>query len=73
MTRIEVPTTANSEQVLQAAKDGSLELRDLAGARSGSKFVMSKVREEHDLRETQGKSEIQVDIDFLFMVPTPPD
>ena len=73
MTRIEVPTTANSEQVLQAGKNRSLELRDLAGALSEGKFVVSNVREEHDLREARGKSEIQVDTDFLFMVPTPPD
>jgi hypothetical protein len=73
VTWIEVPTTDNSEQILQAGKIRSLELRDLAGARSASKFVVSKVREEHDLRETQGTSEIQVDTDFLFMVPTPPD
>jgi len=73
VTRIEVPTTSNSELVLQADKNRSFELRDLAGARSGVKFVVSKVREEHDLGEIQGKSEIQVDIDFLFMVPTPPD
>jgi hypothetical protein len=39
----------------------------------GGKFVVSKVREAHDLRETERKSEIQVDIDFLFVVPTPPD
>jgi hypothetical protein len=73
VTWIEVPTTANSEQILQAGKIRSLELRDLAGARSAGKFVVSKVREEHDLSETQGTSEIQVDTDFLFMVPTPPD
>jgi hypothetical protein len=73
VTGIEVPTTANSGQILQAGKIRSLELRDLAGARSAGKFVVSKVREEHDLREARGKSEIQVDTDFLFMVPTPPD
>ncbi len=73
MTWIEVPVTANSEQILQAGKNRSLELRDLAGALFEGKFVVSSVREEHDLGEIQGKSEIQVDIDFLFMVPTPPD
>ena len=73
MTWIEVQVTANSEQILQAGKNRSLELRDLAGALSEGKFVVSNVREEHDLGEIHGKSEIQVDIDFLFMVPTPPD
>ena len=73
MTWIEVPATANSGQILQAGKIRSLELRDLAGDRSAVKFVVSKVREERDLRETLGTSEIQVDTDFLFMVPTPPD
>jgi len=73
VTWIEVPVTANSEQILQAGKNRSLELRDLAGALSEGKFVVSNVREEHDLGEIQGNSEIQVDIVFLFMVPTPPD
>jgi hypothetical protein len=73
VTWIEVPATANSGQILQAGKIRSLELRDLAGDRSAVKFVVSKVREERDLRETLGTSEIQVDTDFLFMVPTPPD